>query len=115
MLSESAREAYQRDGFIVVPDVLSAAEVAALRAATDGFVEKARAVAANDDVFDLEDSHTPAEPRVRRIKTPHLHHPDYARAARHPKIVALLKDSVEHGAVRHRQAQHEIGWLWRAR
>ena len=29
---------------------------------------------------------------MRRIKTPHLHHPEYARAARHPKIVAVLKD-----------------------
>jgi phytanoyl-CoA hydroxylase len=92
MLSQSAREAYQRDGFIVVPDVFSETEVAALRAATDGFVEKARAVAANDEIYDLEDSHSAAEPRVRRIKTPHLHHPVYFQASRHPTVVALLKD-----------------------
>ena len=49
-------------------------------------------VAANDEIYDLEDSHSPAEPRVRRIKTPHLHHPEYARAARHPKIVEVLAD-----------------------
>jgi ectoine hydroxylase-related dioxygenase (phytanoyl-CoA dioxygenase family) len=29
---------------------------------------------------------------VRRIKTPHLHHTEYARAARHPKIVDVLED-----------------------
>ena len=29
---------------------------------------------------------------MRRLKTPHLHHPEYARAARHPKIVEVLRD-----------------------
>ena len=55
-------------------------------------MEGARAVGANDDIYDLEDSHSPAAPRVRRIKAPHLHHPEYARAARHAKIVEVLTD-----------------------
>jgi phytanoyl-CoA hydroxylase len=92
MLSQAALAAYRRDGFIVQRDVLDAAEVEALRRVTDEFVSNARAVAANDDIYDLEDSHSPAAPRVRRIKAPHLHHPEYARAARHPKIVEVLKD-----------------------
>ena len=29
---------------------------------------------------------------MRRIKTPHLHHPEYARLVRHPKILAVLRD-----------------------
>ena len=92
MLSESAVAAYRRDGFIVVPDVLSRADIEELRGVTDGFVRDARGVSANDDVYDLEDTHSAAEPRVRRLKTPHLHHPAYARAARHPRIVELLVD-----------------------
>ncbi len=92
MLSQANLAAYRRDGFVVLPDVLSPGEVEALRRVTDEFVCNARTLAANDDIYDLEDSHSPQEPRVRRIKTPHLHHADYARAARHPKIVAVLKD-----------------------
>ena len=92
MLSQAALTAYRRDGFIVQHDVLDAAEVEALRRVTDEFVSNARAVAANDDIYDLEDSHSPAEPRVRRIKAPHLHHREYARVSRHPKIVEVLKD-----------------------
>jgi len=42
----------------------------------DEFVRDSGAVAANDEIYDLEDSHSAAEPRVRRIKTPHLHHAD---------------------------------------
>src|SRR5215469_4147616 len=92
MLSPADLAAYDRDGFIVLPDILSADEVEVLRGVTDQFVRDARTILANDDVYDLEDSHSAAEPRVRRIKTPHLHHPEYARAARHPKIVQVLTE-----------------------
>jgi ectoine hydroxylase-related dioxygenase (phytanoyl-CoA dioxygenase family) len=92
MLPQAARDAYERDGFIVVPDVLTSAEIEGLRRATDELVAKAGAVAANDEIYDLEESHSPAAPRVRRIKTPHLHHPHYAQAARHPGIVEVLQD-----------------------
>src|SRR5689334_15198697 len=92
MLSQAQIDTYRRDGFIVVPEILSAEEVEALRRVTNDFVANARNVAANDEIYDLEDSHSAAEPRVRRIKTPQLHHSEYARAARHPKIVEVLQD-----------------------
>jgi ectoine hydroxylase-related dioxygenase (phytanoyl-CoA dioxygenase family) len=92
MLSPAALETYRRDGFVVLPDILTPDEVEVLRRVTDGFVDQARDFAANDEVYDLEDTHSRAEPRVRRIKTPHLFAPEYARAASHPKIVAALKD-----------------------
>jgi phytanoyl-CoA hydroxylase len=92
MLSETDLAAYRRDGFIVVPDVLSAAEVEMLRRVTDGFVRESAAVPDHNDIYDLEETHSAQEPRVRRIKAPHLHHAEYARAARHPNIVAALKD-----------------------
>jgi ectoine hydroxylase-related dioxygenase (phytanoyl-CoA dioxygenase family) len=75
MLTEAQREAYDRDGVIVVPDVFSPAEIAELRAVTDEFVRTAACVAANDEIYDLEDTHSPQEPRVRRLKAPHLIHP----------------------------------------
>src|SRR3984893_12870384 len=92
MLSPTDHAMYRSDGFIVLPDILTREEVEALRRVTEEFVRDARSVAANDEIYDLEDSHSAAEPRVRRIKAPHLHHPEYAKAARHPKIVKVLKD-----------------------
>jgi phytanoyl-CoA hydroxylase len=92
VLTERQLSAYRNDGFIVVPDVFSVAEIAELRAVTDEFVGKSAAVAANDDIFDLEDTHSAAAPRVRRIKTPHAHHPVYARASRHPAVIAILEE-----------------------
>ena len=91
MLTEAQKREYDEVGAIVVPDILTAAEVAELRRATDGFVERARGVATHDAIYDLEDSHSPAMPRVRRIKSPHLHHPAYAALVRHPRILAVLQ------------------------
>jgi hypothetical protein len=87
-----AADAYREDGFIVISGFFSAAEVTELRRVTDQFVRNAAQVSANDKICDLEDTHSTAEPSVRRIKTPHLHHTAYARAGRHPTIVAILAD-----------------------
>jgi phytanoyl-CoA hydroxylase len=92
MLTESQIGTYNQVGAIVVPDVLSAAEVDELRRVTDDFVDRARGLTGHTDTYDLEDSHTPEAPRVRRIKAPHLLHPAYARLVRHVKIVAVLQD-----------------------
>jgi phytanoyl-CoA hydroxylase len=92
MLTKAQTEQYHETGAIVVRDILSADEVLRLRRVTDEFVERARGVESHNEIFDLEDSHTPDEPRVRRIKTPHLHHPEYGRLVRHPKILAVLRD-----------------------
>ena len=92
MLSDAQRAAYDRDGFIVMPEVFSAAEIDELRRVTDEFVQKSARVGANDDIYDLEDSHSAAAPRVRRLKAPHLIDPVYFRASRNARVVAILKD-----------------------
>ena len=92
MLTDAQRAAYDRDGFIVVPDVFSAEDVAELRRVTDEFVSASATVTANDSVYDLEDTHSAAEPRVRRLKAPHAIHPVYMRASHNPKVVELLTD-----------------------
>src|SRR3954451_10732061 len=92
MLTDAQRAAYDRDGVIVVPEVFSPAEIEELQQVTDEFVRNAARVSANDEIYDLEDSHSAAEPRVRRLKAPHLHHPAYFRASRNDKVVAILED-----------------------
>jgi len=92
MLTAAQIAEYNDIGAIVVPDVLSPEEVAHLRTVTDGFVQRARGLTGHTDVYDLEDSHSAETPRVRRIKTAHLHDPAYAALTRHPKILAVLKD-----------------------
>ncbi len=90
MLTRQQIAEYHDVGAIVVPGILSAAEITELRAVTDDFVRKSAAIDRHDAVYDLEDSHTAAEPRVRRIKTPHLHHEAYGRLVKHAKVMAAL-------------------------
>lgn len=92
MLSKAQIDQYNAAGAIVVPDILSPAEVAELRRVTDGFVEKSRAISIHNEIYDLEDTHSPAQPRVRRIKAPHQHHPAYAALVHHPRILEVLTD-----------------------
>ena len=91
MLSQADIDRYGRDGFIVVPGVLSDAEVAGLRQATDELVAKSRDVGTHNEVYDLEPGHTPELPKVRRIKTPDRWDPRFAAMVRHPGIVACLQ------------------------
>ena len=92
MLTRSQIDEYNEIGAIVVPDILSDEEIQRLRAVTDEFVERARGLTTHTDIYDLEDSHTPDNPRVRRIKATHLRHAEYARLMRHPKIIGVLRD-----------------------
>jgi phytanoyl-CoA hydroxylase len=91
MLTQAQIDEYNAVGAIVVPDLLTPAEVKDLSDVTDGFVERARGVSSHTDIYDLEDSHSPTNPRVRRIKAAHLHDPAYQALTRHPKILAVLQ------------------------
>ena len=91
MLSQADLDRYHREGFIVVPDVLSEAEVLSLREATDEFVAKSRSVSAHNEIYDLEPGHSPEIPRVRRVKTPDRWDARFAAMVRHPGIVGCLQ------------------------
>lgn len=94
MIDDAGIARYREDGFVVVENVLSQDDVADLRRVTDELVEKSRFVREHNDVYDLEPTHSPQEPRVRRIKTPHLQHAVYDRIMRHPNILAVLQKLV---------------------
>jgi ectoine hydroxylase-related dioxygenase (phytanoyl-CoA dioxygenase family) len=76
-LTDEQIASYHRDGYVAVPRVLDAAQVKALREVTESFVERARAVAKSDAVFDLDPRHTAAAPGLRRIKNPADNDPLY--------------------------------------
>jgi len=97
MLSEQDVATYHRDGVIVVPDVLDAATVADLRRVVAELVAGAANVTQHDDVYDLEPSHTPAMPRVRRIKSPHKVHPLFDQIVRRKPVIDILTQLIGPG------------------
>lgn len=64
-------EFYDENGYVVLERRVPADAVSALKAELGRFHEMARGLTESDDKLDLEDSHRPDAPRVRRVKLPH--------------------------------------------
>lgn len=90
MLTPEQVDFYNEHGYLTIPEALSPKEVAELRANVDEIVAGAAKVTSHTDVYDLEDGHTQASPKVRRIKTPHKHFDYFKRLIRHPGITSTL-------------------------
>ena len=97
MLTAEQIAFYHENGYLVVEDVLSAGELGALRRVTDEFVERSRSVSAHNEVYDLEADHSPARPRLRRIKNPNLHHDVYDQTLRHKTILDIVEQLIGPG------------------
>ena len=67
MLNDQQVEAYHRDGFVLVEDAVRPDLLARMRRVIDDYIERARFITKGDEVYDLEDGHTPEQPRVRRL------------------------------------------------
>lgn len=63
---------YEENGYLVLPGRIPAAILAEIRTDIARFEDEARGLSASNDRLDLEDSHTPDAPRLRRIKLPHM-------------------------------------------
>ncbi len=102
MINQKEVDFYNDNGYLVVDEIYSAGEVAAMRAVVDELIDKARGISDHDKVYDLEPSHTPERPRVRRIKEMYNVHPLFREMAEHPKLIAVLSkllgpDLILHG------------------
>jgi phytanoyl-CoA hydroxylase len=91
MITEQDVRAYQRDGVIIVPDVLDASTLAQVRSVIAELVAGSANTLAHTDIYDLEPGHTAESPRVRRIKTPHKVHALFDAIVRSPAVLDILK------------------------
>lgn len=63
---------YQEHGYLVLENQIPQGWLVRIRDEISRFEEEARGMTASNDRLDLEDSHSPDAPRLRRIKLPHL-------------------------------------------
>ncbi len=64
---------YAENGYLVLERRIPDDILAALHAEIETYQQKARGLTASTPELDLEDSHHPDAPRIRRIKLPHTH------------------------------------------
>jgi len=81
---------YRENGYLLVEDLLDRETRDRMKAVIADLIAKARGVTKHTDVYDLEPTHTPERPRVRRIKKPNLVHPVFWEFAKSPKMVAAV-------------------------
>jgi len=94
MLTSEQIEHYHSQGYLTLNDWLAPDTLTELRRVTEKIVAGAQGLTTHTEVLDLEPSHTPSEPRVRRIKKPHLVDPFYRRLAADPQITAVLQSLI---------------------
>lgn len=90
MISQQDVEFYNENGYLVVENVLSAEQLATLEQELDELISQAAEVSENNEVYDLESSHSPQQPRVRRIKEPHHWLTSVERLQSDDNIIAIL-------------------------
>ena len=90
MISDRNVAFYRENGYLLVEDVLDRSTLAAMKEVIADLIGKAKGVATHNDVYDLESSHTPQNPRVRRIKKPHVVHPVFWEFAKSPRLLSIL-------------------------
>lgn len=71
VLTDAQIESYREHGYLVLERHLPDEVLSDLRAEIARFENEARTMTVSDDRLDLEDSHTPEQVRLRRIKLPH--------------------------------------------
>lgn len=97
MLSETQIKQYKEEGFVLVEEAIDRETLAELRRVTDEIVASSVGVAEHTSVLDLDSSHTPENPRVRRIKHPFFAHPFYQQLARHAGILDAIAPLIGEG------------------
>ncbi len=70
VLTADQRADYDRDGYLVLENRIPMNVIEAIRAEIARFEQTARGMTSSDERLDLEDSHTPDVPRIRRVKRP---------------------------------------------
>ena len=70
-LTQSQIDQYNAQGYLVLERQIPDDWLAKIRAEIARFEEEAKSLTASNDRLDLEDTHTPDTPRLRRIKLPH--------------------------------------------
>jgi len=84
-------EFYRENGYLLVENVLDTATLAKIRNTIEELVAKAAGLKTHSDIYDLEPTHSPENPRVRRIKTPHKVDPFFMDVVKQPGMTSILK------------------------
>lgn len=109
LIADSQRADYEANGYLCLPNLVGPDWLDELRSVTAEFIEASRSEIASGKVFDLEPTHTPEAPRLRRLVSPVDQHPTYARFA-FEGPPAQLASALLGGPVRYHHSKLNFKW-----
>jgi len=92
VLTQEQKDFYDTNGYLLVEDAVTPPQLARLLDITDRLIDASRAVTESSDVYDLDDGHGPAAPRLTRIKIPHQRDPYFWDVLRQSAMTEVLTD-----------------------
>ena len=118
VLTQSQREFYFREGYLLLEQIIEDDWIRRLRAATEEMVERSRKVTKSDRIFDLEPAHRADAPRLRRVSNPVEHHPVFWEYVTKSPLGDIVADLVgpdvkfHHSKLNYKWAQggEEVKW-----
>lgn len=94
VLSTEQINRYADDGYLLLESHLSQSWLKEIREEIARFEEEAVGMTASNERLDLEDSHTPENPRLRRIKLPHRISPVFNSLLHSDDVLAPARDLI---------------------
>ena len=92
MLSREQTEFYNDNGYLLVEDAVTPAQLDELRTITSELIDQSRTLTTSDDRFDLDEGHSAERPRLTRIKLPHKLDPYYWEVLQNSRMTEVLRD-----------------------
>lgn len=91
MITEAQLNQYHRDGFLFIENALTEEQLRALQNATNRLIAESGAVTESNDRYDLDTGHSASQPRLTRIKLPHLLDDVFKQVLQSDQITSLIK------------------------
>ncbi len=93
-LNDQQHSFYDENGFLVLPAHLPAEIIEQAHVEIARLSEHANLISGSDDLIDVEDSHSPDAPRIRRIKRPDLQSDFFDKLMRSDLILGPARDLI---------------------
>jgi ectoine hydroxylase-related dioxygenase (phytanoyl-CoA dioxygenase family) len=93
-LTDEQRHFYFDNGYLLVESAVPKIWLNRLRDATNEMIDRSREITISDSIWDLEKSHSPEDPRLRRLTSPNDHHDVYWEYASSSLITDIVADLV---------------------
>ncbi len=92
MLSKDQLAFYDKNGYLMIENAVTPEQLDRMREITYDLIEKSRPVTESNAVYDLDEGHSPEEPRLTRIKLPHIQNPYYWEVLQNSAMTSVLND-----------------------